>query len=243
MTLISVAHRYVLLVAAILATFASTSVNAMHFYLKGSTQTCFGQDVMRDPSEKSVRVDVYYNLHYTNPHGGTEDEGAQMTVYLSNAESKPVKGTETIINLKNSKSEMASYYATQSGFYFFCFQVQAPKVSAYKAEVEIIPTNAHQEEVKSLSGARVKKSKKRSGGSGVTKDDYLRRINVIDKLMKSSEDEAQHLLSRQHEFDNTVKSTHDRVIYFTLANAVVVFGTAAWQMLHLKRFFKSKKLV
>lgn len=229
-----------LLVAALLL--VSTTANAMHFYLKGSTQTCFGQDVLRDPSEKSVRVDVYYNLHYTNPHGGTEDEGAQLTVHLANAESKPVKGTETVINLKNSKSEMASYYATQSGFYFFCFQVQAPKVSAYKAEVEIIPTNAHQEEVKTLTGVRTKRNKKRSG-SGVSKDDYLRRINVIDALMKSSEDEAQHLLSRQYEFDSTVKSTHNRVIYFTLANAIIVFGTAAWQMMHLKRFFKSKKLV
>ena len=239
--------RYCYLLVAALLAFAATSARAMHFYLKGSTQTCFGQDILRDPSEKTVRVDVYYHLHYSNPNGGTDEDGAKMTVYLGAADSKPVKGSETVVPLKNSKSEMASYYASQSGFYFFCFEVQAPKVSSYKAEVEIIPTNAHHEEAKAISGVHSRRNKdgkkKKKSGMGVTKDDYLRRINVIDALMKSSEDEAAHLLGRQREFDTTVQSTHMRVIYFTVANAIVVFGTAGWQMLHLKRFFKSKKLV
>lgn len=237
----STIQRYCfLLIATLLAAFATTA-NAMHFYLKGSTPTCFGQDIQRDPSEKSVRVDVFYNLHYRNPQKPADDtEGAEMRVFLSNAEQKPIKGTESIVKLKSATSDLTSYYATQSGFYFFCFTVQAPKVASYKAEVEIIPTNMHQEEVKSLGGDR--KIKKQVKGV-VNKDEYLRKITTIDALLRSSEDEMSNLLTRQKEFDHTVKSTHNRVIYFTLANALIVFGTAGWQMLHLKRFFRSKKLV
>eukprot|EP00744_Colponema_vietnamica_P010329 GILI01014610.1.p1 GENE.GILI01014610.1~~GILI01014610.1.p1 ORF type:complete len:242 (-),score=59.84 GILI01014610.1:85-810(-) len=224
-----------------------TSAEGMHLYLKGNTQTCVGQDVVRDVSDKSVRIDIYYNIHYQGGKGGARrnadaaGNAAKVRVYLTKADLKPVPETESIIALKTDENDMTSYYATQSGFYFFCFQVDGPKTNSYKAEVEVIPSTTQRTLDGEPATSQVRTKQQRA--KGISQDTYIRKINTIDTLVMSSEDEMKSLLGRQKSFDGTVVSTHRRVVWFTLANALIVFGTAGWQMLHLKRFFKNKKLV
>lgn len=237
---------FLTLCIALLVTLGVTTADAMHLYLKGNTQTCVGQDVIRDSTEKSVRVDIYYNIHYQGGKGGrrnaeSSENRAKVNVYLAKADLKPAAGTEKTLTLKTDENDMISYYATQSGFYFFCFQVDGPKANSYKAEIEVIPSNNQRnlDGEAQTSQVRTKQARAR----GVSQDTYIRKLNTIDTLLMSSDEEMQNLLSRQRAFDTTVVSTHSRVVWFTLANALIVFGTAGWQMLHLKRFFKNKKLV
>lgn len=48
---------------------------------------------------------------------------------------------------------------------------------------------------------------------------------------------------REERFRQTSESTNSRVLWWSLAQTVVLVGMGFWQMRHLKRFFEAKKLV
>lgn len=48
---------------------------------------------------------------------------------------------------------------------------------------------------------------------------------------------------REERFRQTSESTNQRVLYWSLAQTVVLLAMGIWQMKHLKSFFEAKKLV
>lgn len=48
---------------------------------------------------------------------------------------------------------------------------------------------------------------------------------------------------REERFRQTSESTSQRVLWWSLAQTVILVGMGVWQMHHLKRFFEAKKLV
>lgn len=48
---------------------------------------------------------------------------------------------------------------------------------------------------------------------------------------------------REERFRQTSESTGQRVLWWSLAQTVILVGMGVWQMHHLKRFFEAKKLV
>lgn len=48
---------------------------------------------------------------------------------------------------------------------------------------------------------------------------------------------------REERFRQTSESTSQRVLWWSLAQTVILIGMGVWQMHHLKRFFEAKKLV
>lgn len=48
---------------------------------------------------------------------------------------------------------------------------------------------------------------------------------------------------REAEFRDQSESTNSRVVWWTIAQIVVLGVTCLWQMRHLKGFFEAKKLV
>ena len=47
----------------------------------------------------------------------------------------------------------------------------------------------------------------------------------------------------QESMRNTNESTNARVLWFSVFSVCVLFSTATWQVLHLKQYFKKKKLI
>lgn len=53
-----------------------------------------------------------------------------------------------------------------------------------------------------------------------------------------------HLLQyREERFRQTSESTNQRVLWWSIAQTVILLVTGFWQMKHLKSFFEAKKLV
>lgn len=48
---------------------------------------------------------------------------------------------------------------------------------------------------------------------------------------------------REERFRQTSESTGQRVLWWSLAQTIILVGMGVWQMHHLKRFFEAKKLV
>ncbi len=73
--------------------------------------------------------------------------------------------------------------------------------------------------------------------------DYAMRSERVRVVVQQGEDEMSYLETRQAEFDQTVGSTYVRVIVITVVQVLLVVGIVAWQVLHLRNYFKQKKLV
>ena len=52
-----------------------------------------------------------------------------------------------------------------------------------------------------------------------------------------------HMRQREEEMRDTNESTNSRVLYFSIFSMLCLLGLATWQVLYLRKYFKSKKLI
>ena len=129
-----------------------------------------------------------------------------------------------------------TFQANIGGVYRVCLTLLASVSERLQMEMEIVGANDKREHQRLADGTVVRPAV-------VSKDGYVEQPAKVSALVKRCSEEASRLSVRQTEFDATVYSTHWRVIVFTLLNAVIVLGVGAWQIVHLRSFFKEKKLV
>jgi p24 family protein alpha len=55
--------------------------------------------------------------------------------------------------------------------------------------------------------------------------------------------EQQYQRGRETSFRNTSESTNDRVKWWSILQTVVMVVAGLWQIFHIKRFLKNKKIV
>ena len=52
-----------------------------------------------------------------------------------------------------------------------------------------------------------------------------------------------HMRQREEEMRDTNESTNSRVLYFSIFSMCCLLALATWQVLYLRKYFKSKKLI
>ncbi|CAH8436891.1 unnamed protein product [Schistosoma rodhaini] len=81
----------------------------------------------------------------------------------------------------------------------------------------------------------------------MAKAEKLQPIEVLLKKLESLADEIVQdfvlMHSKSSKMRNINESTHTRVLYFSILSMVILIGFACWQVLYLRRYFKSKKLI
>jgi len=81
----------------------------------------------------------------------------------------------------------------------------------------------------------------------IAKAEKLKPLEVelrrLEDLSKSIVDDFAYMRSREEQMRDTNESTHSRVMYFSLFSMLCLLGLATWQVLYLRRYFKSKKLI
>jgi len=70
----------------------------------------------------------------------------------------------------------------------------------------------------------------------------LRVRQLLDQVEQISK-EQNYQRYREERFRETSESTNQRVLYWALAQTLILIITGLWQMRHLKSFFEAKKLV
>lgn len=68
-------------------------------------------------------------------------------------------------------------------------------------------------------------------------------LTKLEDLTNSVIDDFAHLKRRESEMQDTNASTINWIFWQTVISIVVVFGLAGWQVLYLRQFFRSKKLI
>ena len=77
----------------------------------------------------------------------------------------------------------------------------------------------------------------------ITLDDYGPKFSAVHWQLKALRDNTEVLEHRQTEFEHTASNTYGRVLLMTIINAGVLVGAAIWQTVHLRQFFREKKVV
>ncbi|CAK8682459.1 transmembrane emp24 domain-containing protein 10-like [Clavelina lepadiformis] len=81
----------------------------------------------------------------------------------------------------------------------------------------------------------------------VAKAEKLKPLEVelrrLEDLSKSIVDAFSYMKKREEEMRDTNESTNSRVLYFSIFSMLCLVGLATWQVLYLRKFFKSKKLI
>merc|ERR1711973_286233 len=90
-------------------------------------------------------------------------------------------------------------------------------------------------------------------GSEAKSYDELAKANKLAPLeveLKRLEDlslnivqDFAYMRTREEEMRDTNESTNSRVLYFSIFSMLCLLGLATWQVLYLRKFFKSKKLI
>lgn len=69
------------------------------------------------------------------------------------------------------------------------------------------------------------------------------QLKKLEDLSESIVNDFAYMRAREEEMRDTNESTHSRVLYFSIFSMVCLLGLATWQILYLRRYFKSKKLI
>jgi len=68
-------------------------------------------------------------------------------------------------------------------------------------------------------------------------------LRRLEDLSDSIVSDFQYMKQREEEMRDTNESTNSRVLYFSIFSMCCLIGLATWQVLYLRKFFKSKKLI
>jgi hypothetical protein len=81
----------------------------------------------------------------------------------------------------------------------------------------------------------------------VAKREHLMPVEKELRKMEDTVDEIHremlYMREREAAMRNTNESTNSRVLWFSFFSIVVLLGMGVWQVMYLKKFFKSKKLI
>jgi hypothetical protein len=120
-----------------------------------------------------------------------------------------------------------SFLADAGGSYSVCF------LSANDAPVRVMLDFKHGVEAKDYAE--------------VAKREHLMPVEKELRKMEDTVDEIHremlYMREREAAMRNTNESTNSRVLWFSFLSIVVLLGMGVWQVLYLKKFFKSKKLI
>merc|ERR1712226_344158 len=68
-------------------------------------------------------------------------------------------------------------------------------------------------------------------------------LKRLEDLSESIVQDFAYMRQREEEMRDTNESTNSRVLYFSIFSMCCLLGLATWQVLYLRKYFKSKKLI
>ncbi|XP_002128822.1 transmembrane emp24 domain-containing protein 10-like [Ciona intestinalis] len=177
-------------------------------------------------TEKCLREEIHKDVLVT----GDYDVSTQPSVKVS------LKVTDTNGHILYQKDE-----ATQGKFAFTTddydmFQICFTSKADFKGKMP-------PQEVKLL----LKRGVEAKNYDELAKTEKLKPLEVelrrLEDLSESIVQAFAYMKKREEEMRNTNESTNSRVLYFSMFSMLCLIGLATWQVLYLRKFFKSKKLI
>lgn len=192
-----------------------TPSHAVQFDVRRRTEKCLTDEV----GEGSLVV-IHYNVI------GTAKGKSDVSIMITDPLNKYLK-QDSNIDTSSDDTHKFSFHADVAGSYSVCF------FNANEKPVRVMLDFKHGVEAKDYAE--------------VAKREHLMPVEKELRKMEDTVDEIHremlYMREREAAMRSTNESTNSRVMWFSLASIVVLIGMGVWQVLYLKKFFKSKKLI
>ena len=81
----------------------------------------------------------------------------------------------------------------------------------------------------------------------IAKKEHLDKVTVqvhrMNQMVKAMRENENYMKIREAAARDTSETANERVMWWSIAQILVLVGTSYWQMRHLQSFFKKKKLI
>jgi hypothetical protein len=193
------------------------------------SECCLGiRFYMRPHQKKCLKQEMYTNQLAVGEYDVSSMPGTIMDLTITDTQGHQVLNRENV----DGKGKFAMT-SDKADYYELCFSYTVPPGSA-------IPTSPREVSIDFRVGDEAKSydSEKNDQLSQLERD-----LNRIEDMTNSIIVDFAHLKRREREMRDTNESTNKRLFFQTVISCVVLIVLASWQVLYLRNYFRTKKLI
>jgi len=188
----------------------------MYFYLEPGTKKCIKEEIHKD-----VVVTGEYEITESPLH----------KVDLKVTDSKE----HILYNKEEAEKGKFAFTTDDQDMFEICF-ISSKQGNGFSRD-----SKAHEIKIDVKKGIEAKNYDEQA------KTEKLKPLEVelrrLEDLSDSIVNDFQYMKQREEEMRSTNESTNSRVLYFSIFSMLCLVCLATWQVLYLRKFFKSKKLI
>jgi len=199
--------------AYIFCAFFLMSADSLMFHLEPNSRKCLKEEIHED-----VLVTGEYEVN--------EIPGQLVDMMVTDT-----KG-QHFVNRESTDKGKFAFTTDKYDVFEICFISRVP-TNMRGGRHEVYLATKHGAEAKSYEGL----------GDAAKLKPLEVELKRLEDLSESIVNDFAHMRQREEEMRDTNESTNSRVLYFSLFSMCCLLGLATWQVLYLRKFFKSKKLI
>ena len=177
-------------------------------------------------TEKCLKEEIHKNVLVTGEFDITEYQGVKVSLKVTDSNGH--------ILYQNPDAKKGKFAFTTDDYDMFqvCFSSVSNLQGRFKP---------HEVHLQMKHGIEAKNYEE------IAKAEKLKPLEVelrrMEDLSSSIVNAFTYMKQREEEMKDTNESTNSRVLYFSIFSMLCLVGLATWQVLYLRKFFKSKKLI
>jgi len=191
----------------------AASSHGLMFHLEPNSRKCLKEEI-----HKGVLVTGDYDI------SAQPDQVVDLMVI-------DTKG-QHLVNRENTDKGKFAFTTDDYDVFEVCFMSRVP-ANRRGQRHEVLLNLKHGVEAKSYEGL----------GDAAKLKPLEVELKRLEDLSESIVQDFAHMRQREEEMRDTNESTNSRVLYFSIFSMLCLLGLATWQVLYLRKYFKSKKLI
>lgn len=196
----------------------------MHFYLNTGETRCFYEDLQAQTLVVG-KIDAFEYDPHTNDYYKNNQLRLQITV------EETFDNNHKVVDMRLSPTGDFTFTSFDSGEHRFCLTPRYTDGSGGQKHRVFF-------DIASGLADEYADSKSRRKVDGLTG-----KIQNLNKKLQEIRLEQEQLREREAAFRNQSENTNARVVWWSIIQVIVLVGTCAYQLRHLKSFFVKQKIV
>ncbi|KAL1746781.1 emp24/gp25L/p24 family/GOLD-domain-containing protein [Schizophyllum fasciatum] len=202
---------------------AVLSVHAVHFYLDANEKRCFIEELPSDTvvegEYKATEWSDASQSYVINPELGIQVDVEEMET------------AHKVVQSLGPPEGRFTFTSHESGDHLICLSTNAT-TSMFASGSHI---RMHLDIVVGSTKADVEHDRTHVS-------ELASKVRDLNVKLEDIRREQQYQREREADYRDLSESTNSRAVWYSVAQLVVLLGTCAWQLRHLKRFFEDRKM-
>ncbi|KAF7638446.1 GOLD domain-containing protein [Meloidogyne graminicola] len=178
--------------------------------------------------KRCIKEEIHKHVVMTGDYEISDTVGHTMTVHVTDTRGHILYNRQ---NFPETRGKIA-FTADEYDVFEICFQDHGP---------------THQHKINREISLQLKHGVEAKNYDDLAKAEKLKPLEVelrrLEDLSDSIVQDFVYMRQREEEMRDTNESTNSRVLYLSIFSMLCLLGLAAWQVLYMRSYFKSKKLI